>query len=238
MSLQGDSAASWILYLAFEEVNIKDPSNEEFGYWKVVERPLRLKVEVAKDKLTTFREVTKDAKDSVAYELMAGFCDATDQDVYLNYNQFEKCLKDYAKKMGEKLPAKRIKLIRNFFAVRDEKAEPVIKKVLKKEKEDSLKGRFKVGDDIVEYEPDTELRDPEQIPLTYEGGIQKFFEEEVLPYAPDAWINVNKTQIGYEISFTKYFYKPVQLRSLDEIVADIRALEAETEGLLQEIIGG
>jgi len=227
-------------YLAFEEGEYcKILPNEEFGYWKViVERPLRLKVEVAKDKLTTFREVTKDAKDSVAYELMAGFCDATDQDVYLNYNQFEKCLKDYAKKMGEKLPAKRIKLIRNFFAVRDEKAEPVIKKVLKKEKEDSLKGRFKVGDDIVEYEPDTELRDPEQIPLTYEGGIQKFFEEEVLPYAPDAWINVNKTQIGYEISFTKYFYKPVQLRSLDEIVADIRALEAETEGLLQEIIGG
>lgn len=81
-------------YLAFEEGEYcKILPNEEFGYWKViVERPLRLKVEVAKDKLTTFREVTKDAKDSVAYELMAGFCDATDQDVYLNYNQFEKCL--------------------------------------------------------------------------------------------------------------------------------------------------
>jgi type I restriction enzyme M protein len=85
---------------------------------------------------------------------------------------------------------------------------------------------------------DKDLRDTEQIPLTYEGGIEKFFQDEVLPYAPDAWIDYSKTQIGYEISFTKYFYKPVQLRSLDEIVADIKALEAETEGLFHEIIGG
>ena len=85
---------------------------------------------------------------------------------------------------------------------------------------------------------DKDLRDTEQIPLTYEGGIEKFFQDEVLPYAPDAWIDHSKTQIGYEISFTKYFYKPVQLRSLEEIVADIKALEAETEGLLHEIIGG
>lgn len=86
--------------------------------------------------------------------------------------------------------------------------------------------------------PDKNLRDIEQIPLTYEGGIEKFFQDEVLPYAPDAWIDHSKTQIGYEISFTKYFYKPVQLRSLEEIVLDIKALEAETEGLLYEIIGG
>ncbi|RJR21964.1 MAG: SAM-dependent DNA methyltransferase [Desulfobacteraceae bacterium] len=85
---------------------------------------------------------------------------------------------------------------------------------------------------------DKDLRDTEQIPLTYEGGIEKFFQNEVLPYAPDAWIDYSKTQVGYEISFTKYFYKPVQLRSLDEIVADIKALEAETDGLLNEIIGG
>jgi len=58
-----------------------------------------------------------------------------------------------------------------------------------------------------------------------------------LPYAPDAWVDKNKTQIGYEISFTKHFYKLVQLRELSEIVADIRALEAETEGLLDEVLG-
>lgn len=85
---------------------------------------------------------------------------------------------------------------------------------------------------------DKNLTDTEQIPLKYEGGIEKFFKEEVLPYAPDAWIDHSKTQIGYEISFTKYFYKPVKLRSLEEIVADIKALEVETDGLLNEIIGG
>ena len=90
----------------------------------------------------------------------------------------------------------------------------------------------------MEYEPDTSLRDTEQIPLLHEGGIEAFFKGEVLPFAPDAWIDAAKTQTGYEISFTKYFYKPVKLRSLEEIVADIKALEAETDGLLNEIIGG
>jgi type I restriction enzyme M protein len=84
--------------------------------------------------------------------------------------------------------------------------------------------------------PDKDLTDTEQIPLDYEGGIAAFIEKEVLPYAPDAWVDENKTQIGYEISFTKHFYKPVQLRELSEIVADIRALEAETEGLLAEVL--
>jgi len=85
--------------------------------------------------------------------------------------------------------------------------------------------------------PNPDLTDTEQIPLDYEGGIKAFIEKEVLPYAPDAWVDESKTQIGYEISFTKHFYKPVQLRELSEIVADIRALEAETEGLLAEVLG-
>lgn len=85
---------------------------------------------------------------------------------------------------------------------------------------------------------DKSLTDTDQIPLNFEGGIEKFFKDEVLPYVPDAWIDHSKTQIGYEISFTRYFYKPVQLRTLEEIKADIKALEAETDGLLNEIIGG
>jgi len=84
--------------------------------------------------------------------------------------------------------------------------------------------------------PDKDLTDTEQIPLDYPGGIKAFIEAEVLPYAPDAWVDESKTQIGYEISFTKHFYKPVKLRELSEIIADIRALEAETEGLLEEIL--
>ena len=79
--------------------------------------------------------------------------------------------------------------------------------------------------------------DTEQIPFDYPGGIDAFINTEVLPYAPDTWVEENKTQIGYEISFTKHFYKPVQLRELSEIIADIRALEKETEGLLDEVLG-
>lgn len=85
---------------------------------------------------------------------------------------------------------------------------------------------------------DKDLKDTEQIPLNYEGGVEKFFREEVLPFAPDAWIDEKKTQIGYEISFTKYFYKPVELRHLEDIIKDIKVLETETDGLLNEIIGG
>ncbi|WNQ12200.1 class I SAM-dependent DNA methyltransferase [Paenibacillus aurantius] len=84
--------------------------------------------------------------------------------------------------------------------------------------------------------PNKDLTETEQIPLDYKGGIDAFIEKEVLPYAPDAWVDANKTQIGYEISFTKHFYKAVQLRELTEIVADIRALEVETNGLLAEVL--
>jgi len=70
-----------------------------------------------------------------------------------------------------------------------------------------------------------------------EGGIEAFLKREVLPYTPDAWIDATATKIGYEISFTRHFYKPQPLRSLAEIRADILALEKETEGLLGEIVG-
>ncbi|MER9868761.1 type I restriction-modification system subunit M [Mesorhizobium sp. M0136] len=90
---------------------------------------------------------------------------------------------------------------------------------------------------VVEYEPDSELRDTEQVPLTEPGGIESFVRREVLPHAPDAWVAKDKTQIGYEISFTRHFYKPKPLRTLEEIRADILALERETDGLLAEVVG-
>ena len=90
---------------------------------------------------------------------------------------------------------------------------------------------------IVEYEPDSELRDTETVPLKEPGGIEAFIRREVLPHAPDAWIDEAKTAIGYEISFTRYFYKPQPLRPLEAIRADILALERETEGLMTYIVG-
>jgi len=86
-------------------------------------------------------------------------------------------------------------------------------------------------------EADPDLRDTEIVPFRYEGGIDAFMKNEVLPYAPDAWLDESKTQIGYELSFTKYFYKPVELRPMADIIADLRALENETAGLLDEVIG-
>ena len=124
----------------------------------------------------------------------------------------------------------------------DESAPPVMRKVHKHGKPDPLHGLYEatVGGKrcVVEYEPDTELRDSEQVPLQEAGGIEAFIRREVLKHAEDAWVDKSKTQTGYEISFNRYFYKPTPLRSLDEIKKDILALERETEGLLKEIVGG
>jgi type I restriction enzyme M protein len=128
-------------------------------------------------------------------------------------------------------------------AERADDAPPVIKKIHKKgTAPDPLHGLFAVTIDgkpaVVEYEPDPDLRDTEQVPLLEEGGIEAFLRREVLPHAPDAWHVAESVKTGYEISFTRYFYKPQPLRTLVEIRADILALEQETEGLLSEIIGG
>jgi len=105
---------------------------------------------------------------------------------------------------------------------------------------DSIQGRFEVvingKSRVVEYEPDPDLRDTEQVPLQEEGGIAAFLRREVLPYADDAWYDPASVKIGYEISFTRYFYKPKPMRTLEEIRADIVALEEETKGLLDRII--
>ncbi|MCX6843490.1 MAG: class I SAM-dependent DNA methyltransferase [candidate division WOR-3 bacterium] len=124
---------------------------------------------------------------------------------------------------------------------RDTDAPPVIVKIHKpgKMQPDPLRGFFEatIGGKkcAVEYEPDPDLRDTEQIPLLEEGGVEAFIRREVLPYAPDAWIDEPSTKTGYEISFTRYFYKPQPLRTLEEIRADIRAVQEKTEGLLDEI---
>ena len=126
---------------------------------------------------------------------------------------------------------------------RGEDAPPVIRKIHKAGVDaDPIHGLFEatVGGKptVVEYEPDGDLRDTEQIPLQEAGGIEAFLEREVLPYAPDAWYKPPAVKVGYEISFTRYFYKPEPMRALDEIRADILALEQDTEGVLGEILGG
>jgi type I restriction enzyme M protein len=121
-------------------------------------------------------------------------------------------------------------------------APPVIRKIHKKGVEPApLRGLIEVTLDgkraVVEHEPDPDLRDSEQVPLLQPGGIEAFLRREVLPHAADAWYDPDSVRTGYEVSFARYFYKPQPLRSLEEIRADILALEKETEGVLGKILG-
>lgn len=113
-----------------------------------------------------------------------------------------------------KLKAALLKKVRPYITEKDPKAKPI------------------------EGEADTDLRDTEVVPFTYEGGISAFLKNEVRPYAEDAYVDEKQTKIGYEISFTKYFYKPVELRSMADILVDLKKLEAETDGMMAEILGG
>ena len=125
---------------------------------------------------------------------------------------------------------------------RSETASPVIRRIHKPGTEaDPLRGLFETAvggiPTVVQYEPDTKLRDTERVPLQEVGGIEAFLGRDVLPYAADAWYRPASVKVGYEISFNRYFYKPQPMRSLQEIRTDILALERETEGLLAEILG-
>ena len=148
------------------------------------------------------------------------------------------------RKADIKLAAADLKHILKAVSWRVETAPPVIAKVHKpgKTKADPLRGLFDATFDgkpaIVEYEPDSDLRDTEQVPLLEDGGIEAFIRREVLPYTPDAWIKEDATKIGYEVSFTRHFYKPQPLRTLAEISADILAIEKEAEGLLHGLLMG
>ena len=99
--------------------------------------------------------------------------------------------------------------------LRDEKGEPVLKK-----------GK---------PQADPALRDTENVPL--KEDIPAYFAREVLPYAPDAWIDESKTKVGYEIPFTRYFYRYEAPRPSSEIMAEILELEKELDGSLKEIFG-
>ncbi len=165
-------------------------------------------------------------------------------DLFTDYNVFRDEVEQTLKSLNIKLPAAELKLLLRTVSWREESAPPVIAKLYKPGKTSAtpLYGIYEVTLDgkkmLAEYEPDPDLRDTEQIPLLEAGGIPAFIQREVLPYTPDAWVKQGSEKIGYEISFTRHFYQPPQLRSLDEIAEDIRQLEAETENLLDEIVTG
>ena len=230
-------------FLAFEGTEqSKIFPNQAFGYWKVtVERPLRLTVELSQEHRDQFRAACQEAREDPLANLVDRVAEKIGSGPHCDFNVFIGTVEEDAKGYGVKLTAKRKKLLQGSLADRSEEAAPIIKKIHKRGVEPNpLVGLFEVTISgkrcVVEYEPDTELRDTEQVPLLEEGGIDAFLRREVLPYAANAWYAPVSVKIGYEISFTRHFYKPQPMRTLGEIRADILALEEETKGLFGEIV--
>lgn len=202
------------LYMDFDKAD-KEKSlvldNKEFGHVAIdVLVPLKLKL-VVKDKALSKLK----SENSSLHDIVVNVLKAENE----SFNRFMNLVEKQAKKEKVKLPAKSKKLIRELFT------------------EISADGEI-VYDSKGNPEPNKDLKDTEIIPLLYDGGIEKYLEEEILPYNPEAYYDMSSATIGYEISFSKYFYKPKELRNLDDIVGDIEEIERNTDGLLASILEG
>lgn len=171
---------------------------------------------------------------------------------YRDFNLFKRDVDKAIKTLSLKLSSSERNAILNAVSWYDENAEKVIQKVhsLNKDKLEKLLvhldceveqladfGYFATGkpNEYITYEPCTDLRDAESIPL--KDNIHRYFLAEVRPHVAEAWIKLDSTQIGYEISFNKYFYRHKLLRSLEEVTQDILSLEQQAEGLIAGILG-
>ena len=206
------------IYLAFDEADSKYSKvfeNAEFGYYAVdVQRPLRLSVDLSEENISEI-----EAKDSDLARVLMEYTEQAEANSCADYNEFIERVSKIADNKNIKMTAKRKKLIRDILTNIDETAAPV----------KDAKGNL---------EADKNLKDTEQVPMTYPGGIDGYWENEVRPYAQDSWIESDSASIGYELSFTKYFYKPVEVRSAEDIILDIQSIEKDTDGLLDAITGG
>jgi len=215
--------------------------NAAFGYWKVtVERPLRLAVDWSEERREPFFNACIKAGEAPLADTVQDVLDPLGPGPHRDFNGFLDGVKGEMQRRGLKMTARRKTLLQTRLAQRDARAAPVVRKVHRRgTTADPLHGLFAVGPGgrVVEVEPDSELRDTEQIPLQEEGGVEGFLQREVLPYAPDAWFIPETVKIGYEISFNRYFYKPRPMQTLEEIQADILQVKQETEGLMHDILG-
>ena len=173
-------------------------------------------------------------------------------DVFMDYNVFAEKVNEAAKQLKLSVSAAQLKTIMRAMSETDPDAKPVVKKLHKFDSKDVAKlgdiygideklladyGFFANGNNYlykyIEYETDSDLRDTEKIPV--KEDIYEYFQREVRPYVDDAWINLPTTKIGCEISFNKYFYKPVPLRSLEENERDILELDLQSQGFIQSL---
>lgn len=190
--------------------------NNEFGYWSVkVCRPLRLRFDYNEEREAEMCQKEKDA--ATCCELMS-FVKQYDHSADNDFTLLQEKLKTAIKSMNSKPKKKHIDLLQKYYTVIAPDAEIV----------------YDADGNPIQ---DKGLEDWEIIPFRYEGGIDGFLKNEILPYSADAWIDRKSIQVGYELSFTKYFYKPKALRSIEDIANDIRAIEARTDGILDDILG-
>ena len=202
------------LYMDFDKAD-KEKSlvldNKEFGHVAIdVLVSLKLKLVITDEALSKLK-----SENSSLHDIVVNVLKAENE----SFNRFMNLVEKQAKKEKVKLPAKSKKLIRELFTEISDDGEIVC----------DSKGN---------PEPNKDLKDTEIIPLLYDGGIEKYLKEEILPYNPDAYYDMSSATIGYEISFSKYFYKPKELRSLDDIIGDIEEIEQNTDGLLASILEG
>lgn len=172
-------------------------------------------------------------------------------DEYHNFNEFKKLVDTQIKAQKLSISASDKKAILNAVSWYDAKAEKVIKKTEKlsgdklskllahldcEEKDLADFGYYTTAKkgEYTTYETESDLRDTENVPL--KDNIRSYFKREVQPHVPEAWINLDATKIGYEISFNKYFYKHTPLRSIEDVTKDIKDLESKSEGLIADIL--
>ncbi len=213
------------LYGEFAEgERVKILPNEAFGFMRItVERPLRIRHEITDETLAAvaaakpLSKLSDEARDRLVEDLRT-----------TTVGNVDAVLK------ATDLTSAQTKAVWTALAVRDAEAEPVTDR----------KGN---------PEPDPDLRDGENVPLpaghlsfeadpterlaspTYRAAVDDYMRREVLPFVPDAWVDHTKTKIGYEIPLTRHFYKYVPPRPLEEIDAEIKALEEEIQALLAEV---
>lgn len=191
--------------------------NADFGYNRLaIERPLRLTFQITLERKERFLDACPELLDDIqTIDKTIG------REISHDWNAVWKQAQAILKQRDSQWRAPQTKAFRDAFTEIDPKANAVIKK--------------KTGNKI-EYEPDPKLRDFENVPLKQD--VQAYFEREVSPHVPDAWIDHEKTKVGYEINFNRHFYRFTPPRPLSEIDADLKIAEEEIVRLLREVTAG
>jgi type I restriction enzyme M protein len=224
------------LYGDFQQgENVKIFDNANFGYQRItVERPLRLNFAINDERIEQLKESkqfanlasTKKRKDTKAAEkeiedgkkqqetILKALEALRKKGVIKNRGEFKALFEEAIADAQIKLSAPVRKAILAALSERDETANIC-------------------ADALGNPEPDTDLRDYENVPLN--ENIDEYMKREVLPHVPDAWVDESKTKIGYELNFNRYFYKYIPPRPLEEIEKELKQIESEIAEMLREV---